>query len=252
MKRPNQVKMAVVPFAQYVNIGLGNRNQSWNTNTADYTTSRQLCGWAQRFWSWIWECRTVTDSFVWQGCVGSRNYPQNVRDDNYSLIRVPGVFNVTCPSALLSLSTSKATVVDKINSLVANGATYIPAGLMWGWAVLSPGEPFNEPTDAKRTTKRYVVLMTDGENTISPSYPAHDGSNTTTANTLTSELCANIKAADVEVFTIAFNVSISSVKTLLQNCATSSDKFFDAANGTQLAAAFSDITRQMTNLRLTR
>ncbi len=73
-----------------------------------------------------------------------------------------------------------------------------------GLATLSPREPFNEPTNPNRTTKRYLVLMTDGENTISPTYPYHDGSNTTTANNLTRDICTNIKADNIEVFSIAF------------------------------------------------
>lgn len=252
LKRSNQVKMAVVPFAQYVNIGTGNRGQSWATNTANYSTTREQCGWRRRGWSLTWECRDITENFVWDGCVGSRSYPLNVRDDGYAGTRVPGVHNVSCPEALLTLSTSRPSVLGKIENLVAEGATYIPAGLMWGWAVLSPGEPFNEPTDNKRTTKRYLVLMTDGENTISPTYPTHNGDDSTTANTLTAELCTNIKAADIEVFTIAFEVNTNTVKNLLRNCATSTDRFFDAGNSTQLAAAFESITKQMSNLRISR
>ncbi len=42
----------------------------------------------------------------------------------------------------------------------------------------------------------------------------------------------------------------NTVKTLLQNCATSTDKYFDAANSTELSDAFDKIARQMTTLRI--
>lgn len=250
LQRANQVKMSVVPFAAYVNIGKSYRNASWTTNTADYSETTQSCDWRRRRGEWRWECTDVTTNYTWDGCVGSRSSPFNIRDDNYASERVPGVFNVSCPVELLPLTPSRSSILGKIDALTADGMTYIPAGAMWGWATLSPKEPFNEPTTPNRTTKRYLVLMTDGENTISPTYPYHDGGNTTTANNLTRDICTNIKADNIEVFSIAFQVNSNTVKTLLQNCASSVDKYFDAANATQLSDAFDKIARQMTTLRI--
>ena len=34
-----KVKFAIVPFANYVNVGLGNRNQAWLSNANDYSTT---------------------------------------------------------------------------------------------------------------------------------------------------------------------------------------------------------------------
>ena len=250
LQRVDQVKIAVVPFSEYVDIGLGNRNASWMSNTADYQTTKEVCGWRKRRGEDTWECKDEVTQFTWKGCAGSRDYPLNVKDENYAIKPVPAVHNVNCSTAMLPLTANKTTVLDTINALVATGNTYIPSGVMWGWAALSSGEPFNEPVDPKRDTKRYLVLMTDGQNTISPSYPYHNNSSTSTANTLTSEVCTNVKAAGIEIFSIAFQVTDTSVKTLLTNCASSSDRFFDATSSTQLANAFDAIGRQMTNLRL--
>ncbi|MDP2355996.1 MAG: pilus assembly protein TadG-related protein [Beijerinckiaceae bacterium] len=250
LQRANQVKIAVVPFSEYVNIGMDNRNAGWVSNAADYTTTAESCGWVKVKSQTIWQCKDVVTEFKWSGCVGSRDYPLNVRDENYGNKAVPAVHNVNCTTAMLPLTAIKTNVLDRINGLAATGNTYIPAGAMWGWAALSPGEPFNEPTDPQRDTKRYLVLMTDGENTISPSYPYHNSGSVATANTLTAEVCANVKAAGIQVFSIAFQVTTSSVKTLLTNCASSSDRFFDATSATQLSDAFDAIARQMTNLRI--
>lgn len=250
LQRTDQVKMSVVPFAEYVNIGLNNRNANWTTNTADHSVTTQSCNWKYRNGSWRWDCEDEITNYVWKGCVGSRSNPNNIKDDNYNSERVPGVFNVNCPIAMLPLSTNKQTIIDKINALSTGGNTYIPAGAMWGWATLSAIEPFTSTTVPDRTTKRYLVLMTDGANTISPTYPYHDGGNTTTANNLTRDICTNIKNDDIEVFSIAFQVNNGAVKTLLQNCATSTDKYFDASNSNELSDAFDKIARQMTNLRI--
>jgi Flp pilus assembly protein TadG len=250
LQRPDQVKVAVVPFSEYVNIGMGNRNASWVTGAGDFTRTEQSCGWRRQSGQWNWRCEDVTTQYTWSGCVGSRDHPLNVRDENYLIKPVPGVHNVNCSSPMLPLSASRSTILNTINGLTATGNTYIPAGVMWGWAALSPSDPFNEQVDPKRDTKRYLVLMTDGQNTISPTYPYHDGGSTSTANALTAEVCNNVKAAGIQVFSIAFQVSSTSLKSLLMNCASSNERFFDAAGSTQLSEAFDAIGRQMTNLRL--
>ena len=51
--------------------------------------------------------------------------------------------------------------------MTANGATVIPAGLMWGWHLLSPNGPFGDGvayTDTK--TIKAIILVTDGENDV--------------------------------------------------------------------------------------
>ncbi len=109
----------------------------------------------------------------------------------------------SCPPPLTTLTPSRTQVLAAIDALSADGFTYIPAGLTWGWATLTTDVPFSEPVNPNRKLKRHLVLMTDGENTRSPSYPHHDWTDTATSDNLMSELCINIKAQDIDVFTIA-------------------------------------------------
>ncbi len=285
LKRANQVKIAVVPFAQYVNVGMSNRYQPWIDVPPDSTTTQRVCYQARditrtyncrmQFHSWTactdgvcgtqtgtWEvcdhdygpyyesCSNQTTELKWDGCVGSRNYPLNVKDENYTINRVPGVMNVVCPPALTPLSSSQPAVLNTISQLVPSGNTYIPSGLMWGWAALSPGEPIAEPIDPNYKALRYVILMTDGANSMSPTYPHHDDWNVPVSDTLTAELCTNIKAAGIQIFTISFDVNSNILKNQLRICASSPDKYFEASNSLQLSQAFSGITGQMTQLRL--
>jgi Flp pilus assembly protein TadG len=287
LKKANQIKMAVVPFAEYVNVGLGNRNRPWIDVPNDSKTTQRVC-WPTRditrtyncrmqFHEWTdwvdgvsirrtgtWQvcdhdygpyydvCQNETTTRQWDGCVGSRNYPANVRDDNYLTNRAPGVMNVNCPVPMTLLTPSRPTVLRAIDELKPSGNTYIPAGLTWGWAALSDAEPFAEPGAPGRKTNKYIILMTDGANSMSPTYPLHNEYDRTLADKLTSELCTNIKAAGIQIFTISFDVNDNIIKNQLRICASSPDKYFDAIGSVQLSEAFNGITSQLSQLRIAR
>jgi hypothetical protein len=114
-----------------------------------------------------------------------------------------------------------------------------------------------------------IVLLTDGENDVNQggnginesSYNAFgyaknghlgntNGSNanaTLDAKTLT--VCNAIKAKDIRLYTIGFQVSNAS-QALLQACATQPDMFYNSPNNSQLAAIFQDIAQGLSELRL--
>ena len=284
MKKANQVKMAVVPFADYVNVGMSNRNQPWIDVPNDSTTTQQVCNQARdiirtyncRMETQTWtacndgicgpQSRTVqvcdhdygpyyqncfnqTTTLKWDGCVGSRNFPMNLSDANYLSDRAPGVMNVHCPIPLTTLTPSQPTILNAISNLTAIGNTYIPSGLTWGWATLSNDQPFNEPGNGNRVPSKYIILMTDGANSISPTYPYHNDWNVALSDTLTAQLCTNIKAAGIQIFTISFDVNNNVIKNQLRICASSPDKYFDAVGAAQLSDAFKGIASQLSELR---
>ncbi len=78
--------------------------------------------------------------------------------------------NRGCPSPITPLTTTKATIDTAIAAMTPHAATgtFVPTGLVWGWHVLSKGEPFTEgvgPSDADYDeTIKAVVLMSDGDN----------------------------------------------------------------------------------------
>ena len=132
--------------------------------------------------------------------------------------------NYGCPRPIVPLTNNKTTVTTAINNLVAYPAmgTYIPSGLIWGWHVLSPTEPFTEGVGPSSQyydrTLKALVLLTDGENSVTgvsnPNnsiFSAYNYINTTDAsgnyhlgsnnantaesnlNAKTAALCANVK-----------------------------------------------------------
>jgi hypothetical protein len=106
-----------------------------------------------------------------------------------------------------------------------------------------------------------MVLMTDGANSklMNAGNGRHDVNPTpnldspaTQANTYTAELCANIKAKNIEVFTVAFNVTDTKIKTILKGCASDDSHYFDATDTAGLLSAFQNIADALRNLYIAR
>ena len=121
-----------------------------------------------------------------------------------------------------------------------------------------------------------LVLMTDGRNTYYPNsyftkswydtygYVAmnHMGSTSTNSSTLSSVMdtrtklaCTNIKAAGIIIYTVGFDISGSDAAAalaVLENCASSTDKFYEADDDAALLSAFNSIGTSISNLHLTK
>ena len=276
------LKVAVVPFTYYVNIGLSNRNASWLSGSSDYSVPQSGCYDTYPYavysnpvtvpatctndgipydCSWtnyqtvnlgapVNVCSSWTNYYTWNGCVGSRNYPADLTDTADSGNPVPALLNYSCSTPLLRLTNSLSTVQTQINSLTAGGETYIATGLLWGWRTLSPNTPFADGASYTSRTRKYMVVMTDGANTHSPNYPDHEGTDVALANDLTAQTCAAIKAKGITIYTVAFTVTDPTIKSILQACATSTSGYFDSASVADLQAAFSAIGNSITSARI--
>ena len=279
------VKIGIVPFADYVNVGVGNRGAKWMSVPADSTTvvknvcsvsyphavssncrtlqgiwnndgvptpySYQVCDW--NYGAPVTTCADQTVQHRWYGCVGSRTSPHDEGIGSPGLA-YPGIMDTNCTQPLTALTDVPATLNAAIDNMNAVGETYIAGGVLWGWNILDAGAPF---TEAKTTAQmnamhgvKSMVIMTDGENTKSPVYPYHWGTDTANANRITSTLCSNAKAAGITVYTVGFKVQAQASKDLLINCASSPAQAFDAADDTALQASFDTIANQLAALRL--
>jgi Flp pilus assembly protein TadG len=307
-----EVKIGIVPFAQYVNMGVASRNESWASVLADYSTSQTTttqtttttpscikstsCATQTPY-----DCSTTNDGvvtpktcykgtsctkimynpcpgpvttpgtttttttpYVFKGCYGSPAYPQNVRDSDLSR-RYPGMMNVSCSTQVTPLNYNATTLTNAITALSASGNTYIPAGLAWGFNMLSPQTPITDAAayDAKgpnRKPRKVLLLMTDGANTklMTASTGDHNGNPATGARALqtdtwTTELCNNIKAQKIEVYTVAFDIGSDTVaRDLVRTCATDAAHFYDAADSTELIAAFDAIAASLQALHISK
>ena len=282
------VRIGLVPFSQYVNVGMANRNAPWLSVAADTSVSQpEQCydtnpvtsstnchnerrtyvsdGLTQTYDQQVCDytygppehvCYTPVNVTAWHGCVGSRPYPLETLDEQYDT-KIPGIMNVWCSSEISPLTNDIGLLGSQIDAMTASGETYIPAGLIWGWRLLSRQAPYTEARGYDERfyglkTRKLLVLMTDGMNTLSPSYPGHDGTDTNLANTLTSELCTHIKAKGITIYSVAFDVDDGGVKDLLKSCASGGKKYFDAGNGGELEAAFREIAQDFSPIRIAR
>jgi len=183
--------------------------------------------------------------------------------------------NLLCTTqAVEPLTTTKATVKTKISAMVASGTTNITAGLMWGWRALSPTAPFTEGRDyGVGDNKKILILMTDGQNTYEGNgkfvvsqygswgyvWKSHLGTESTNENTVQDKMddrmelaCANIKAAGISIYTVAFEITDTTTKQLLVTCASDSNKAFSADSTAALTAAFTAIGDDISQLRLSK
>ncbi len=299
-KKSKALKISVVPFAQYVNIGKHRRGSVWLDVPEDsVTTGKQTCweetpvigydnnnckivnypakpavppktcykdgiaypcgGSAYRpayskkvcqpiYGSPITKCKTPTSKTAWHGCVGSRAAPWDSRA-KYANHKIPGLMDIWCNSELLPLTDNFAAVKASINSLNAKGVTYMPAGLVWGWRTLSKDEPFKQA--GNNSPSNFLILMTDGANTISKTGITHAGNDVVSANKLTAKICQNIKDDGIKVFTIAYDFGDPAAKKILKKCATNPGMYFDAKNAAGLQNAFEQIGDKLLKLRLT-
>jgi Mg-chelatase subunit ChlD len=180
--------------------------------------------------------------------------------------------NLNCTTAaILPLTSTRSSVETAVDGMVASGWTNVPEGVMWGWRVLSPGAPFDEGR-AEGTTgnRKIMVVMTDGENT----YQTQDNHNQSmygafgyatagrlgaTPSAMPSQMdaklataCTNAKAAGITIYTIAFRDAATStnIRDLLRTCASGTDKAFVATDAAGLNAAFQEIGREVSELRV--
>ncbi len=280
------VKIGIVPFGDYVNVGIANRGEPWvdvpadskkltnvcNTTYPEATSSNcrdvtgvysndgvptpytyQVCDWV--YGNPVTTCSNQNYTNSWNGCVGSRNAPLDESIGSPST-PYPGLLNTSCPSEITGLTANEVQLKNQISAMNAVGATYIPQGLLWGWNVLDASKPITGGrTNAAMKLaggSKAIVLMTDGANTRSADGKYHWGSDVSAANTKTASLCRNIKSDEIKIYTVSLMVDDITAKNLLISCASDPSMAYSADNAAELAKAFEDIGDSLMALRVSK
>lgn len=144
------------------------------------------------------------------------------------------------------LTTDYAALTTQLASMTPYANTHISLGLSMGWHMISPNAPWTEGSPyGTGNMLKAIVLLTDGAQTT-PAWGPADSNSVTNAETNLEDMCDAIKAQDVKIVTVAFDLSDTTTKTRLQNCATSPTHFFhDVSTGADLIAAFDKIAGQL-------
>jgi hypothetical protein len=201
----------------------------------------------------VYSCNTYTANHIWNGCVGSQSDPADSLIPASGANPVPGFLDEQCSAPLMRLTNDPVAVKTAISGLTARNETYIAPGMLWAWRLLSPDPtgPFGDG-GPNQTTKKRLILMTDGANTHSASYPDHNGTDVAGADAKLLQVCQNIKADGVQIYAIAFEVTDPSIIGALTQCASGPPYFYNAQTIADMTGAFRKIGAELTQPRLTR
>lgn len=277
----DNARVGVVPFAMWVNVDQSLWSQPWLSVPAPQTiTWNTSCSGCERFTCTIdglpasctrcSACTRTTAIWPFSGCIGMRSSKRDSIADP-STPPYPGLITLgNCVQTpildLTAKSDSNGTGVSLVKTRIAQMVpvfsslvteTFIPGGLVWGWNMLNSAMPLTRASTAaeakSKGISKFLVLMTDGDNTVRPSGSSFVIQNPPTeANALTTSLCNNIKADGIYIFTVAFSVENSTTQTMLKNCASKPEYFYLASNNLALESAFRQIGDSLTRLRLMR
>lgn len=173
---------------------------------------------------------------------------------------------------LTPLTNDYAGIRAKVKQLEARGNTNIMEGVAWGHRVLTPDEPFaGAGAPGKADVDKIMVVLTDGANTMGNTNTAlrshyssygylvdgrlgmTDGSSSQTnlaMNERTLAACKYAKDYGITVYTIRLEEPDVKTGTMLKECASSPDHYFDAPSRSQLDDVFKAIRDRIVRLRL--
>ena len=223
-KKPDDVKVAIIPFDTKVNIGASNISQTY----VNFSLNN-------------------INSATWNGCVIDRDKNFDVNDS----LPVQGSSATLFPAATCSglaeampLTNDWAQLNAKVDQMNPSGNTNVTIGLVWAWHALTNSQPLTQAADPQPDLDKVIILLTDGQNTQN-----RFSTTTSSIDKRTEAVCANLKATNIKVYTVRV---IDGNATLLKDCATRPEYYYDVQQSSQLIAVFSSIAQNLANLRITK
>jgi Flp pilus assembly protein TadG len=195
-----------------------------------------------------------------------------------------GPWSGCAKSSIVPMTYKRANIEAGITAMAAAGPTLIAEGISWGWRAISPTEPFTKveasasfPADNISTYNhprwlKIMVLMTDGDNDLSPPINTLNGTvysaygrgtetlatnrfgSTSSSNketeldTAMTTACNKVKAEGIELYVTSFGSGVSTAtKNKLKACATDADNYQHNTSSADLAAFFNHIGQDVLN-----
>ena len=263
------VYVSIIPFSRDVNVGATNYGANWidwhdwdadnghdNSTTTCTTNTTGKSGKTKK------KCSTTTtwvpdNHNTWNGCITDRDKPYDTQatapnpadaslPDTATSTLFPAEQYDACPVQMRGLSYDWIAMNSLVNQMSPAGNTNQAIGLAWAWQSLVGGGPLTmPPKDANYKYNEVIILLTDGLNTQNRWWT--DQASIDAREKIT---CANIKAANITLYTVQVNTSGDPTSTLLQNCASDSNKFFLLTSANAIVTTFASIGTELSNLRV--
>jgi Flp pilus assembly protein TadG len=229
--RADRTKIGIVPFSKYVYATVPGA-MIRGTNAAQAT-------------------------MMMNACLSNRDYPYSTTDQTPSSTIDPSRWPQLDPAdpdcqayaakdlRVRDLTDDFPGLVSAIAGMQPQNLTNISLGTEIGWQLLSPDAPFETARDySDANLQKIMIVLTDGMQTVAAEGP--DGTTSVAAaNQTTAELCSNIKATGIRIFTIAYDVDDTAVYGLLSGCASSPSAYHEVHDASGIDEVFDDIYAQI-------
>lgn len=222
-KKPDDVKVAIIPFDTMVKVDKKLNGEPW----LDFNVNN-------------------VNPQSWKGCIQDRNQSHDVLDSEPvdAATKFPAA---KCPNGnslaeLLPLTNDWQQLRLRTNQMSPNGNTNVTIGLVWAWHALTANSPLMQASVPQPDLDKVIILLTDGDNTQN-----RWTTNQVSIDKRTAAACVNIKAANIKIYTVRV---INGNAALLKNCATKSDMYYDVKQAGDLNAVFTTIAQTLANLRV--
>jgi Flp pilus assembly protein TadG len=198
---------------------------------------------------------------TWNGCVTDRGDSSAPNSSDYDRKTTAPSTSIkatlwpaeqygSCPDPIMGLTYDWTALSTLVDSLDADGNTNQPIGLVWAWQSLVGGGPLTAPSkDSNYNYQEIIILMSDGLNTQDRWYKTQSSVDKRMYDSGIGA-CKNIKDSGITIYTVHVNTDGDPMSTLLQNCASSSDKFWMITSASELSTLFSTIGTNITKLRV--
>ena len=229
---PKKVKVGLVPFSHHVYVTLPKAYVVGQSGSGD-----------------------------WTGCTQDRKSPYNLTsatplstDDaskwgqKQAAVHLSEGCAAYVPNHLkvTPLTNDFAGLRTQLDQMLPYAWTHIALGAEFGYHLLSPDAPFTQGAAySDKTTKKFLVLLTDGMQTEPGFGPSGRSVNLGEKNL--SAICENAKTDGITVMTVAYNIDDNQTVNRLKACTSDPEKhFFDIGSDNNVSAAFEEIKRQIT------
>lgn len=241
-RTPGDIKVSLVPFTTQVKVAKTYVNAPWLR--WDVTLENTGLSAADR---------APPTQAAWTGCLSDR-------DQNYDALSVPanGLQSKYPASkcqndgllAMMPLTSDLDSIRAQSNQMQPLNNTNVTVGFVNGLSTLRPDHPFGANSVDNADTEKYLVLLTDGDNTANR-YGDNHYSALIGAPVIDARLMAACQQAktDGKIKVITIRVMDGNAP-LLRSCASDPSLYYDVQNAGQIQGVFDDIFKRITKVHL--